>query len=121
MAAVKYTVDVQITGGPKLNFNEAFDAEGYDRIEVLLPSNKTDTPVAIQPGDAADIQLLIIRVNKPHEKVIIENGQTDVKLTGPLILTGPSMNLLANVKDITFNNDSGEDVTVTILVARKAI
>ena len=120
MAAIKFAVDVQISGGPKVNFNEMFNASGYDRLDVLLPGDNTAVPVAIQPGDAEDIRLLIIRSSTPSADVTFDNGGTAVALTSPLVLTGPSITFLDNVEDLTFNNNSGADVTVTILVARSA-
>jgi hypothetical protein len=124
MTAIKYTVDIQVAGGPRLNFNDAVEVEAYDSIEVLIPGANASatTVVDIQPGAQADsVKLLLVKAKPASDQVTFANGAASIGLKNAVLLSGGAVGILAAIpKQLTFKNGSGADATVTILVGRDA-
>lgn len=123
MTAIKYSVDVQVAGGPRLTYNDALEVDAYDRLDIVIPEGNAATAVDVQPGGAGDVQLLAIRAGVADNKVQFQNGAGIwVGLKSPVLLTGETVGILAAVPStLTFRNALTAPVTVTILVGRKAV
>jgi hypothetical protein len=119
MAAIKYSVDIQITGGPRLNFSNTLDVDAYDRIDAVIPTGGAATDVQVAPAGAV-LQLLLIKSSDPSDDVTFDNGGADVGLKSPMLLSGGAIGILASVETVAFKNATAADVTVTILVGRDA-
>jgi hypothetical protein len=124
MTAIKYTVDIQVAGGPKINFNDTVEVDAYDRIDVVLPGADpaAETVVEVQPGaQAGSVKLLLVRANPASDSVTFANGAGDVGLKSPMLLSGGAVGILAAIPEkLTFKNASGADAKITILVGRDA-
>ena len=119
MTAIKYSVDLQITGGPRLNVSNTLDVDAYDRIDAVIPTGGAATDVEVQPG--AGVQLLLIKSSDPSDDVTFDNNGADIGLKSPILLSGGAVGLLAAAPEtLSFKNDTAADVTVTILVGRDA-
>ncbi|HYC90884.1 MAG TPA: hypothetical protein VEO54_16825 [Thermoanaerobaculia bacterium] len=124
MTAIKYSVNVQISGGPTLAYNDELQVDAYDRLDVVIPKENAGTSVEVHPGQAGDVKLLAIRSSTADEKVAFENGAgVWVGLKNPLLLTGAGVGVLAGGGPGTmkFKNGLTTPVTVTIIVGRSAI
>lgn len=123
MATIKYTVDLQVSGGPKLNFTDNVTVDAYDSIDITLAKDETKT-VAVQPGNADKVKLLFIKSSVASAAVHFENKDDKdlVTLLNPVLLVGDAVAILANPpKDMKFKNGHTAPVTITILVGRSAV
>jgi hypothetical protein len=123
MTAINLKVDLQVSGGPKLIFNDQVEVDAYDSIEVTLAKDETKT-VAVQPGNADKVKLLFIKSTPASDKVHFENKDSNdlVTLLNPVLLMGDAVAVLANPpKDLKFKNGSTGPATITILVGRTAV
>ncbi len=124
MTAIKYSVDIQVAGGPRLNFSDTLDVEAYGRIEVVIPGADADaeTVVDVQPGaEPGAVKLLLVKARPASDSITFDNGGADVGLKNPVLLTGGAVGLLADVPEqLTFKNGTGADATVMIFVGRDA-
>jgi hypothetical protein len=124
MTAIKYTVDIQIAGGPRLNFSDSVDVDAYDRIEVLIPGADAaaETVVEVQPGaQAGSVKLLLVKAKPASEKLTFANGASNIGLQNAVLLGGGALDILAALpKQLKFKNGTGKDANVLILVGRDA-
>jgi hypothetical protein len=124
MTAIKYSVDIQVAGGPRLNFNDTLDVEAYGRIDVVVPGADpaAETVVDVQPGaDPGAVKLLVVLAKPASNDITFANGSADVGLKSPVLLTGGAVGILAEApQQLTFKNGTGADATVMIFVARDA-
>src|SRR5688572_21937937 len=100
MTAIKYTIDIQVAGGPRLNFNDAVDVDAYDRIEVVVPGADANaqTVVDVQPGaDAGSVKLLMVKARPASDAVTFANGAVNVGLKNAVLLSGGAVGILAAV------------------------
>lgn len=101
-------------------------AEAVDTVEVTLAAGDTDKKVDIQPGEASQIQLLVIK-SSLYDDVSYKasTGAADsaaVTLDAPHVFTGGSVVLFGlDPKQLKFTNASTtKSATVRIFVARDA-
>lgn len=123
MTAIKFTVDIQVTAGPQVKFNDKVEVDAYDSIDVNLNGGETKT-VSVQPSNADKVKLLFIRSSVASDKVSFENkdAQDQVTLANPVLLIGDAVALLANApKDLKFKNGLTDPVTIQILAGRTAV
>lgn len=121
MTTIKYAVDVQVTGGPRLNFNDKIEVDAYDRLDVVVPKGGAEKTVEVQPGAAGAVRLLVIRSSDASADVSFKNGAGFVGLENPVLLAGGAVGMLdAAPQEMKFKNETDADVTVTIIVGRDA-
>ncbi|MEA2464050.1 MAG: hypothetical protein QOJ98_1797, partial [Acidobacteriota bacterium] len=124
MTAIKYTVDIQVAGGPRLNFSDTLTVDAYDRIDVVVPGADADaeTVVDVQPGaQPGAVKLLLVKAKPASDSITFANGSADVGLQNTVLLSGGAVGILADVpQQLTFKNGSGADATVMIFVGRDA-
>lgn len=118
MTTIKSSVDVQVVGGPRVNFNDALEVDTYDVFTVVVAKGGADQVVHLVPAGVT-VKLLLIRSSAPDDLVTFDNGAGTVKLKNAVLLAGGAVDLLAAAPaSLTFNNNTAADVTVTILVGR---
>lgn len=132
---IGWTLNVQVTDGPKVALTNSITIDAYDWIEVVIANDPAGqaTAVEIQPGDVDQVEFLLINSDKfddpakdevklsysVHE--LAANVGDHIKLDAPQLLMGSAVKLLRNSPDtLHFYNSLGDAVTIQILVGRKA-
>ena len=133
---IGWTFSVDVTGGPKIKARQAAEVDAYDKVSVLVPGGDESDPgtatVEVQPADdPLDLRLLAITASRYDAKLTYDvhaggaDGAQDVALDGPQLLSGAgAVGLLGQPpQSLVFENalGEGEDVDVTVFVARKAV
>jgi hypothetical protein len=141
MPKINWTLDVQITGGPKISVPRAVNVEAYDKIEVdILAATDASTPttatVDVQPGGTDQVKFLLITSSVYNADLTYTADDTDpaiptIALDEPQLLMGDheegAVGLLgAAPQSLIFSNGiwnegAGQSVSVQILVGRDAI
>ena len=127
-SSLSYLVKATIGGGPSFLAQDRFDTESFIFTQVTVPA--AGATVAVGAGAMADIQLIGIAVDAYKDaagafQVTMQNalaGSPTITLEGPIMLVGAgAVSLLGTaIESLVFMNATGEDRTVTILVARNA-
>ena len=128
---VNWTLNVEVSEGPKAFQSETIEAEAYGKVAVDIAATETKD-VEVQPSDIGKVDFLLITSSAYGSSLTYQLYNVDVTpeaLAGPVILLdGPHL-LVGNgaVKLLTYDpvklrvtNGLTEDVTVEILVARDA-
>lgn len=129
---INWKLDVQVIGGPKMSGSTTIAVDAYDVINVEVPGGEVSSPgaatVEVQPGGAGQVQFLLIAASQYSEKLTYSvdgaGGASNVELDAQQMLAGKgAVGLLgAAPAKLDFSNALGanKDVSVTILVGRKA-
>jgi hypothetical protein len=117
------TISAIVGAGPKLRENRTLAVDAYDKISVDV-ADQAKLAVEIQPGGGGSIQLLLVKssVYGADLKYTVNSDTTDRVLDQPHVLVGTgSVGLFGmEPKKLTFDNKTGEDAQVEILVGRDA-
>jgi len=117
------TMSVQIPSGPNVSVAWTFAADAYDRSTITVAKGQKKV-LALQPGAAPDVQLMLLWSSDYSGKVTYKLDGSALALTEPQIVSGGALigTLPAPPKNITFDNTAGgADVTLDVLVLRKAL
>ena len=126
---IHWTLNVQVTGGPKIAAAQTETLEAYDKITIDVPqAQDTDTPgqatVEVQPGNEGQVQFLLVKSSVYDESLTYQvNGTGDpIALNALLILIGTgAIGLLgAAPQTLSFSNRLERVVSIEILVGRRA-
>ena len=121
-STVQWSIDVAVGGGPSLAATSSFLADAYAVVEVVAPATGSATE-PFQAGTIAELSLVMIAASHydPEDLTFTLGGET-VALDGPQLYVGAGMlgRFGADVAEITVDNDLEVDVTVTVLVGRRA-
>lgn len=124
---INWSVNVKVDGGPTSAAAATIDVEAYDPIVVTIPAGAAGVEVDVQPGDANQVQLLLVRANPgPAEgeelTYSVDGGVADIALDAPQLLVGQGMvNLLgAAPRRLAFTSTMTADTEISIFVARTA-
>jgi len=117
---INWTLNVQVVGGPKVSVADTMEVEAYDKIEALAPAGGSVT-INVQPGDGARF-LLITASSYENLTYEVDASGNPVPLDDTLILIGSgAVGLLGGTQNqFVFTNGGAADITVEILVGRKA-
>ncbi len=128
---IYWELNVQVSGGPPLSMSNVIPVEAYDYLNITIdaaadPAVGTNANVEVQPGGAGRVQLLVITADQYGGNLTykVNGAGSAIALDKPLFLVGDgAMGLLANQppKTLAFNNKLQSDVSVQILVGRKAV
>lgn len=144
----EWSVEVKVKDGPRFKQAGKFEVEGYDRVDVSIPT-KSSQMVKVQPSGLDDIELFfILRTDKPPAPAPAAGGRgpaatpaetkppkevnrtlyytvadqdTKVELTDLHVVLGQgAINLLCGTpNEICFTNEGDYEATVTILICRR--
>jgi len=123
---INWTLNVQVTGGPRLSASSTLTVDAYDKIQVGIEAGAADKKVEVQPGGAGHVHFLLILSNPYGEGLtykVNDSGSSKVmKLDGPHLLTGKgAVELLDPAPtSLFFSSSLGEDAAVEILIGREA-
>lgn len=127
---IVYTLNVQVTGGPKLSAASTtpLEVDAYDKFLVKIEKNAKDKEVELQPSTTPEqVQFLMITASDTDYKLLSYKVNVDTgdsfKLDAPHLLIGKgAIKLLGAVPTkLLFSNSSlTEDAVIEILVGRDA-
>lgn len=117
------TISADVALGPKLKESRQLAVDAYDKISVDV-ADQANVEVEIQPGGAGSIQLLVVTssVYGADIKYTVNADTTDRVLDQPHVLVGTgSVGLFGEEPEkLVFDNTTGQDARIQILVGRDA-
>jgi hypothetical protein len=124
---IVYTLNVQVTGGPKLlASNITLEVDAYDKILVNIEKSSADKTVDLQPSSTAgQVQFLMITATdyKLLSYKVNDDTGDSFELDAPHLLIGKgAIKMLdaAPTKLLFSNSSSTQDAAIEILVGRDA-
>jgi hypothetical protein len=127
MPNISWSMTAQVPGGPKLSLSKTFEVGAYDVVEEVL-SDTTPKTLDVQPSSSSDlVKFLIVSSTQYSENITysVNSDSTSIKLDAPQVFLGEgAVSLLASSpppQTITFTNNSGEEVRISILVGRNPV
>lgn len=126
---ISWSTKVQVTGGPNYTIANVIEVEAYDLLSVEVKgksggaATNNTAKVAVQPGGADQVQFILIKPDRCDAGISCEiGGQPKYTLDAPLMLSGAgAIKLLGDTqKPFVFTNDTANDLSIEILVGRKA-
>ncbi len=125
MVKVKYSFSMQVENGPSLNIPGNYDVEIIESGGVPVTKN-TEKTIKVQPLSWDQIEFVIIQSSQYDEKDLIYTigAAKDVPLNRPHFIIGNSLAKLLGRQqqggDLKVKNSIDSDVTVSLVVGRKA-
>jgi hypothetical protein len=117
------TISAIVGAGPKLKESRTLAVDAYDKISVDV-ADQAKLAVELQPGGGGSIQLLLVKssVYGADLKYTVNSDTTDRVLDQPHVLIGTgSVGLFGmEPKKLTFDNKTGQDAQLEILIGRDA-
>ena len=126
MPEMNWYLSVKVNGGASLAIPaDPQEVEATDSIEVAVPKNASNLEVNLQPGAASQIQLLVIKSSRYGQDLTYTVGDgthasKSINLDAPQLFSGGSASLFGFDPQKLKLSNTGEDATVSVLVARKA-
>jgi len=135
---ITYSLNIQVTGGPRITASRTIDLEAYDKVTLTVPQKAAptdpDVELSLQPGGVGLAKFLIIIASSYDKKLTYKINQSDapeITLDGPQLFTAEgAVGLLYNppLSDASpappttlyFSNTTAAEVSVQILVGRDA-
>ena len=122
--SINWSLNAQVSGGPKVMASDTKEIEAYDKIKVTIEAETTDKDVEIQPGGAGKVQFLLIRSDTYSEDLTYKVNEltTIIKLDALQVFIGNgAVELLTEPPEkLVFTNDLTTPVSIEILVGRMA-
>ncbi len=128
---ISWSLNVQVSGGPKISVSQAISVEAYDSIKVTVlgttpgPAD-SDKEVEVQPGGVGQVSFLTVTSNRYDSGLtykVNSNANPSIVLDKPHILAGQgAVGLLdaAAPTSLFFSSTIAENAEIHILVGRKA-
>lgn len=120
------TLGAEVASGPTVKESRTLSVDAYDKISVTIPDETSNMDVALQPGGAGSVRLLIVKSNVYGAalKYTVNAGTTDHVLDEPHVLIGTGAVGLygSEPTKLVFDNalGPGKDAQVQILIGRDA-
>lgn len=98
---INWTVDIQVSGGPRISQSRRLLVEAYDKIDVEVPAAEpvaaapgTFTPgradVQVQPGGAGQVQFLVISSSVYSDQLVYRVNTPTAPVPPPPVVPGPT-------------------------------
>ena len=121
---INYSFSFHVASGPKVSDSDKLEVEAYGMLEVEVPDKDTSggtATVDVQPSSSG-VKLLIITADSYDDLTYAVDGGSAITLDAPHLLVGEGAAKLLGTtqKQFVFTNAGTEDITVNILVGRKA-
>jgi hypothetical protein len=127
---IKYSLNVQVVGGPSVPINGEVAPEAYEKIQIGLSAGAADKEMNLQPGGNNLANFLLIKASSYNDTdpthtltyKVNNTGATAITLDGPHIFIGKgAVGILdAAPTKLFFSNSLTSDVTIDILIGRDA-
>ena len=133
MTNIAWSLNVQRNGASEINASATAEAEAIDSVTATLPAkpqneDASSISVDIQPGDIADIKLLVVKASRYDSGLTFAAKDGDGTSTRTVVLdvlqifSGGSVGLLERTPvQLEFTNNTDQEITVKVFVARLAI
>ena len=122
--SINWSLNAQVSGGPKVMASDTKEIEAYDKIEVTIEAETADKEVEIQPGGAGRVQFLLIKSDTYSEDLTYKVNELTkiIKLDALQVFIGNgAVELLTEPPEkLVFTNDLTNPVSIEILVGRMA-
>ena len=122
--SINWSLNAQVSGGPKVMASDTKEIEAYDKIKVTIEAETTDKDVEIQPGGAGKVQFLLIKSDTYSEDLTYKVNELTkiIKLDALQVFIGNgAVELLTEPPEkLVFTNDLTNPVSIEILVGRMA-
>jgi hypothetical protein len=131
MMSMNLAMSAQVVGGPRIAETRVIEVGAYDLVKVTLappvpPATATEATAEIQPGDAGDIEALLIRASQYKAGITykVSDGSTDtaaLTLEQPHLYTRGMIALFGvDPQALKLKNTLASAVDVEVFVGRKA-
>jgi hypothetical protein len=134
MATLNYSIGVQVPNGPQISVTRSREIEAFDKLDVQLDPvgpNGADVVVALQPGTASKVVMLLIKPSTPAKELSFKvsdgaNDSAELTLEEPQVFVGDSLKLFGldptsvKLKNVFPAADATKKATIEIFVGRKA-
>jgi hypothetical protein len=127
---IKYSVNVQVVGGPTVPIIDKVEPEAYEKIQITVSAGAADKEMNLQPGGNNLAEFLLIKSSSYKDAdplhtltyKVNDTGATAITLDGPHIFIGKgAVGILdAAPTKLFFTNSLSNDVTIDILIGRDA-
>lgn len=121
-STVQWSIGVRVGEGPTEASASSFLADAYALVEIVAPASGSATE-SFQAGTIADLSLMSVSASQYDDTdLTFTLGGETVVLDQPQLYVGAGMlgRFGADVAEITVDNGLADDVTVAVLVARRA-
>jgi hypothetical protein len=126
---ISWTLNVQVSGGPKTALSRTIEVHAYDKISVEIPARISESEpgtsdVEVQPAEETSrLRFLLIVATHYAEGLTVApaEGTPEIPLDGPLLFFSQGVfSLLGESppQSLTFSNGLETPVTIDILVGR---
>jgi hypothetical protein len=118
------SLTLQVSGGPSISIPWSIAADAFERSTVKIPKNTAKLDVLLQPAGGDKILLLVVTATKYADTLLFsfDAGTTNYKMNNPQVVSGGDLmkSLNATPTTVSFKNSGAEDITVDMLVLRRA-
>lgn len=135
MAQIKWTLNVQVVGGPVFAIARTETVDAYDKVAVTVApggGSASEQTVEVQPGSAGSIRMLLIKSSLYGPELTFKandgtNDSAEVALIGPQLYDTGSIALfevdpkLLKFKNTHDDSDPTKAASIEILVGRGAV
>jgi hypothetical protein len=120
------TLGAEVASGPTVKESRTLTVDAYDKISVTIPDGTSNQEVALSPGGAGTMRLLIVKSSVYGDalKYTVNAGTADHVLDQPHVLIGIGAVGLygSEPAKLVFDNalGAGKDAQIQILIGRDA-
>jgi hypothetical protein len=126
---IDWSLNVQVSGGPRIFKSDSLSVDAYDKFEVTVPETNGKMNVMVQPGDASLVQFVLIASDNYENLTCIIDPDSDpakpsggpkFKMNQPVMLIGQgAVSLLGTGQKVfEFDNASISKASVVMLIGR---
>lgn len=119
---INWNVAARADGGPVVTASGAIKADAYDKLEVKIAAGATQT-VSIAPVNWTSVLFFALNPKQPAAKLSYKANTVDIAVDGSHFFVGAGAVALlgSGTASLSFTNSDTTDITVDILVGRKAV
>ncbi|HEV7606402.1 MAG TPA: hypothetical protein VGO61_03655 [Steroidobacteraceae bacterium] len=112
-----WNLALQITGGPVVAAGDSLAIGGYEKYRVIIADGASGVA---RIGDAGGVQFVALVPGTPHESLTYKVGAEDIKLDRAQVFAGEgAVSFIEDAfPEFTFDNDTGAEAVIDVLVAR---
>lgn len=121
---VKWSLNLSVTGGPRLVPSGTTDVEAYEVIDVDVPGDGVSVEISLG-GGGGDLSLFAVTASRYDAQDLsytINGGVTEYVLDAPHVMIGSGAT--AHVDPVPtalhVTNGTGEEVRISVLIGRDA-
>ena len=124
---VNWSSNIKIKNGPTIAFEGGLETEAYQQFNITLRRGTQNQKIIVKPDEDCSVDFLFIKSDKyggSEDGLSFKfgNDTKDIELKQPYVLIGKEMfTFYPKFTYLIFNNETGEDVELSISIARNAV